>query len=80
MLGSAAIDLAWVATGIIDASIMLANRAWDTAAGVIIAREAGAQVVDIDGSRHSIKSRATIAGPPALVTHVLQLIHTAEPA
>jgi myo-inositol-1(or 4)-monophosphatase len=29
MLGSAAIDLAWVADGRLDASIMLSNKPWD---------------------------------------------------
>jgi myo-inositol-1(or 4)-monophosphatase len=60
MLGSAAIDLAWVAEGRLDASIILANKPWDTAAGVVIAREAGAHVVDqtvpphlqVGGDRH----------------------------
>lgn len=33
MFGSAAIDLAWVAHGRIDAAIMLSNNTWDTAAG-----------------------------------------------
>ncbi|MEO3854620.1 inositol monophosphatase family protein [Acrocarpospora sp. B8E8] len=51
MFGSAAIDLAWVAAGKSDACIMLlSNNPWDTAAGVIIAREAGAHILDIDGS------------------------------
>src|SRR5262249_20598128 len=40
MLGSAAIDLAWVADGKLDACVMLSNKPWDTSAGVIIAREA----------------------------------------
>lgn len=33
MLGSAAIDLAWVASARLDASVMLANKAWDVTAG-----------------------------------------------
>ncbi len=61
MLGSAAIDLAWVAEGKLDASITLSNKPWDTAAGVIIAREAGAKVTDQDGTDHTFKSTATIA-------------------
>ena len=52
MLGSAAIDLAWLAEGRLDASVTLSNRSWDVAAGVIIAREAGAVVLDYDGSQH----------------------------
>lgn len=53
MLGSAAIDLAWVAAGRLDASIILANKPWDVSAGVLIARESGALVPDIDGTQNS---------------------------
>jgi myo-inositol-1(or 4)-monophosphatase len=33
MLGSAAIDLAWLAHGRTDAAFILSNKPWDTAAG-----------------------------------------------
>jgi myo-inositol-1(or 4)-monophosphatase len=74
MLGSAAIDLAWVAEGKLDASITLSNKPWDTAAGVIIAREAGAQVTDQDGTDHTFTSTATIATAPAVAMEVAALI------
>ncbi|MGH4022051.1 MAG: inositol monophosphatase family protein, partial [Pseudonocardiaceae bacterium] len=45
MLGTSAIDLAWTAQGRLDACIMLGNKPWDTSAGVLIAREAGARVL-----------------------------------
>lgn len=64
MLGSAAIDLAWLAEGKVDASITLCNLPWDMAAGVVIAREAGAGVVDVDGSAYRLGSRAVLASPP----------------
>ncbi|MEU4691898.1 inositol monophosphatase family protein [Actinoplanes sp. NPDC023714] len=73
MHGSAAIDLAWLAAGKIDAVVMLANKPWDTAAGVIIAREAGALTADRDGSAHSLKSSATIAANPNLLPAILDL-------
>ncbi|MEV4175014.1 inositol monophosphatase [Nonomuraea sp. NPDC049709] len=79
MFGSAAIDLAWVADGRIDANIMLSNNPWDTAAGVIIAREAGAMVVDLDGSPHSMTvAQATIAASPKLVADLVELIAEAR--
>jgi myo-inositol-1(or 4)-monophosphatase len=78
MIGSAALDLAWVAEGRLDAAIMLANKPWDTAAGVLLAREAGAAVVDIDGSPHRFDSTATIAGPDALISQLLPLIQATE--
>ncbi|NEA22380.1 inositol monophosphatase family protein [Actinomadura bangladeshensis] len=74
MLGSAAIDLAWVAEGKLDASITLSNKPWDTAAGVIIAREAGAAITDTEGMEHSLRSSTTIAITRALETDMVSLI------
>jgi myo-inositol-1(or 4)-monophosphatase len=78
MLGSAAIDLAWVADGRLDASIMLSNKPWDTAAGVLIAREAGATVVDLAGARHDLHSAATIAAAAPLVEELTALLDRAS--
>jgi myo-inositol-1(or 4)-monophosphatase len=72
MFGSAAIDLAWVADGRIDANVMLSNNPWDTTAGTLIAREAGAAVVDIDGSTHTVQSSATIAASPAIIADLIE--------
>ncbi|MGV9385669.1 inositol monophosphatase family protein [Nonomuraea sp. NPDC003707] len=80
MFGSAAIDLVWVADGKIDANIMLSNNPWDTAAGVTIAREAGATVIDLDGSAHSMTALATIAASPKLVADLVELIAEAREA
>lgn len=66
MLGSAAIDLVWVAAGKLDASVMLSNKPWDTAAGVLLAREAGARVTDLDGRNHELGSTATVAAAPGV--------------
>ena len=78
MFGSAAVDLAWVAEGRIDASVMLSNTPWDTAAGVLIAREAGAVVVDLDGSPHTTNAQATIAANPKILTDLIELITEAD--
>lgn len=77
MFGSAAIDLVWVAEGTIDASVTLSNHPWDTAAGVLIAREAGAAVLDQDGTAHAFNSAATITAAPKLAEHVTALIQNA---
>jgi myo-inositol-1(or 4)-monophosphatase len=61
MLGSAAIDLAWLAEGHVNASVTLSNNTWDMAAGVVLARETGHIVVDRDGQPYGLKSAATIA-------------------
>jgi myo-inositol-1(or 4)-monophosphatase len=78
MFGSAALDLAWVAEGKTDACIMLSNNPWDTTAGVAIAREAGATVVDIDGHPHTLTAKTTIAASPKLAADILTLIDQAR--
>ncbi len=74
MFGSAAIDLVWVADGKLDACVMLSNNPWDTAAGVAVAREAGAHVFDIDGSPHTATSKATIAVAPGISAELMEMI------
>jgi myo-inositol-1(or 4)-monophosphatase len=77
MLGASAIDLAWTAEGRLDACIMLGNNPWDTSAGVLIAREAGARVLDQDGSDHSQQSLSTIAVTPTLETNLMAVVQAA---
>ncbi|MFI1700352.1 inositol monophosphatase family protein [Streptomyces bobili] len=74
MLGSAAVDLAFVADGTLDATITLGNHDWDMAAGVVLAREAGAVVMDTDGSPHTPASLTTIATAPGLRDAVLDIV------
>jgi myo-inositol-1(or 4)-monophosphatase len=78
MLGTAAVDLAWVADGRLDASITLSNKPWDTSAGALIAREAGAAVTDAHGRSHNLNSAATIAAAPALISQLIPLIQAAD--
>jgi myo-inositol-1(or 4)-monophosphatase len=72
--GSAALDLAWLAAGRLNASMMLSNRAWDVSAGVLLAREAGGHTYDSDGSEHGVDSRFTIASAPSLKNLLLELL------
>ncbi|MDX6738371.1 inositol monophosphatase family protein [Actinocorallia sp. A-T 12471] len=74
MLGSAAVDLVWLAEGKVDASLTLSNKPWDTAAGVVIAREAGASVLDVDGTPHTARSSATIATAPGITAQIFALL------
>lgn len=52
-LGSAAIDLCWVACGRFDAFYEHKLQAWDSAAGFLIVEEAGGQVTDLKGDPYS---------------------------
>lgn len=76
MHGSAAVDFALLAEGAVDAVVIMSNNTWDTAAGVTIAREAGAVVTDQHGDPHDRNSAATIATNPHLTGKILQLCQT----
>jgi myo-inositol-1(or 4)-monophosphatase len=52
-LGSAAIDLCWVAAGRFDAFYEHKLQAWDSAAGFIIVEEAGGKVTNLRGDPYS---------------------------
>lgn len=52
-LGSAAIDLCWVASGRFDGFYEHKLSAWDSAAGFLIVEEAGGMVTDFKGNYYS---------------------------
>lgn len=52
-LGSAAIDMCWVAAGRFDGFYEHQLNAWDSAAGFIIIEEAGGKVTDLNGDTYS---------------------------
>jgi len=59
--GSAALDLASVAAGRLDAFWEFNLNSWDTAAGVVLVQEAGGMVTRFDGSTWQLDSRETLA-------------------
>lgn len=60
-LGSAAIDLCWVACGRFDGFYEHKLQPWDSAAGVLIVEEAGGRVTDMKGSEYSPYQHGCIA-------------------
>lgn len=52
-LGSAALDLCWVAAGRFDGFYEHSLQAWDSAAGFLIVEEAGGTVTDFSGNLYS---------------------------
>jgi myo-inositol-1(or 4)-monophosphatase len=52
-LGSAAIDLCWVAAGRFDGFYEHKLNAWDSAAGFLLVEEAGGKVTDFKGNTYS---------------------------
>lgn len=60
--GSCAIDLAWTAAGRFDGCCVVGIKPWDAAAGMIIVREAGGFVSDLEGSPDVFGSGSVVAG------------------
>jgi len=60
-LGSAAIDLCWLACGRIDGFWELSLHPWDTAAGRLIVEEAGGKVTRFNGRKYSIYDNEILA-------------------
>ncbi|MES2430316.1 MAG: inositol monophosphatase family protein [Bacteroidota bacterium] len=60
-LGSAAIDLCWVAAGRFDAFFEHSLSPWDSAAGYLMVEEAGGKVTDMEGNPYSPYQKKIIA-------------------
>lgn len=60
-LGSAALDLAYVATGRLDGFWEFHLNPWDTAAGTLLVELAGGTVTDLEGARHTGFERSIVA-------------------
>lgn len=60
-MGSAAIDLCWVASGRFDGFWEHNLNAWDAAAGYLIVEEAGGKVTDFGGAHYSPYQRRLVA-------------------
>ncbi len=50
--GSTALNLAYVAAGRFDGFYAFDNHVWDVAGGIVLVREAGGVITDIDGSEY----------------------------
>ena len=59
--GSAALDLAYVAAGRLEAFWEFNLNPWDTAAGILLVEEAGGRVSDFSGNRVQLESREVLA-------------------
>lgn len=78
--GSESLDLAWLAAGRLDVTVMLSNLPWDVTAGVLIAREAGAEAFDHDGSPWSADATFTIGSTPGIAAELMAVVQEAVEA
>ena len=64
--GAAALDLADVACGRFEAFWEMKLAPWDIAAGILLIREAGGIVTDLDGTPCPVAHTSVVAGNPAM--------------
>jgi myo-inositol-1(or 4)-monophosphatase len=77
-LGSAALDLAYVAAGRLDAFWEYGLNPWDTGAGYLIVTEAGGVVTDVTGSPFSVDSPSILASNGPLHSDLLDLLRSSH--
>lgn len=65
-LGSAAMDLAWVAAGRADGFWEYDLKPWDIAAGALLVQEAGGVISNLDGSDLDLMSGSILAAPKGI--------------
>ena len=76
--GAAALDLAWVAAGRLDAYWERNISAWDMAAGLLIVREAGGFVTDCEGKDSMFATGDIVAGNETMHSELVTLLKAAN--
>jgi len=74
-LGSAAIDLCWVACGRFDGFWEYNLSAWDVAAGYLIVLEAGGTITDFNGNIGNVFDKQTLATNGLIHNDILSVIN-----
>jgi myo-inositol-1(or 4)-monophosphatase len=75
--GAATLDLAWVAAGRFDAYWERDISPWDMAAGLLVVREAGGYVTDLDGGDAMLAKGHILAGNETVHRELLRLLRAA---
>lgn len=73
-IGSAAVDLAYVACGRFDAYFEYNLNAWDVAAGAYLVQQAGGQILNFEGGTEFIEKREILATNTHITEEVLSTI------
>jgi myo-inositol-1(or 4)-monophosphatase len=72
--GSAAIDLAWVASGRFDGFWEYSLKPWDVAAGAFIVQQAGGLVSDFSGGQNFIHGKEIVCGNPSVYQEIMPVV------
>ncbi len=70
--GSTALNLAYVAAGRFDGYWAFDNKAWDVAGGIVLVREAGGIVTNVDGGEHDAFTPDCVAANSELYPVMLE--------
>lgn len=73
-IGSAAVDLAYVAAGRFDGYFEYNLNSYDVAAGIVLVREAGGYVCDFEGGQEMIPRREVISTNGIITNEILEII------
>jgi myo-inositol-1(or 4)-monophosphatase len=73
-LGTASLDLAYVACGRLDGYYEIGLNAWDVAAGTLLVREAGGVVLDFEGNDAIDLAGTIVAAPYKIMTPLQKII------
>ncbi len=74
-LGSAALELAYVACGRFDGFWEIGLSSWDTAAGVVILKEAGGKITGKEGNPFSLYSDFIVASNEKIHQDIIQVLN-----
>jgi myo-inositol-1(or 4)-monophosphatase len=77
-MGSAALDLAWVAAGRYDGFWERNLKAWDIAAGIVLVKEAGGFAAEIDGGEDILRTGHIAAGNEAMLGELQKRLAAAK--
>jgi myo-inositol-1(or 4)-monophosphatase len=77
-LGSAALDMCFVAAGRCDGYWERGIQTWDMAAGIVLIREAGGFVSDADGGSKMMASGTVCCGNEFIHRRLLDLLRQAD--
>lgn len=77
--GSAALDIAWVACGRMDAYFEFGIKPWDIGAGELLVREAGGVVTDMKGGPHRLDGKNTLSSNGRIHEAMLAMLRDAWP-
>lgn len=78
-LGSAALDLAWVACGRFDAYWEFGIKPWDAAAGILLVTEAGGIVTDSGGVSNDLDAGACVASNGKIHDELREIVSNGMP-